>query len=252
MDHLVTTPAEICQLINLRNVSTVAAVADIFNSPAVRDLVIDVAFTPSDFLRYRLTWKEKIKNSAPDSLTSNALITRHEVHRRGLSLWVMSGQVQPAADGLIVSGSVQQAIKDRGRINCEEEIGKMANAWLEFNYLLLHKPGGVRTWRRPADADQRAILFAGKSAPKKIYVRLRKLPPMTDRAAWYDLLPATSSTPLTSSRDFIRHCDAWGVHGHYRHYKSGRVAYIAPYVKGVNRENYRGREFELLSEIKEK
>ena len=62
MDHLVTTPAEICQLINLRNVSTVAAVADIFNSPAVRDLVIDVAFTPSDFLRYRLTWKEKIKN----------------------------------------------------------------------------------------------------------------------------------------------------------------------------------------------
>lgn len=247
MDHLVTTAAEICQLINLRNVSTVDAVENIFNTPAVCDLVIDVAFTPSDFLRYRLTWKEKIKNSAPDSLTSNALITRHEVHRRGLSLWVMSGQVQPAADGLIVSGSVQQAIKDRGRINCEEEIGRLANAWLEFNYLLLHKPGGVRTWRRPADADQRAILFAGKSAPKKIYVRMRKLPPITATEKWAELRPASSGSP---SGEFIRRCDAWGVHGHYRHYKSGRVSYIAPYVKGANRESYRGREFELLSEVK--
>lgn len=246
MDHLVTTAAEICQLINLENVATVAEVETIFNAPAVRDLVIDVLLYPSEFLRYRLTWKEKVKNSAPDSLTSNALITCHEVHRRGFSFWAMSGQVQPAADGLIVSGNVRQSIKDHCRINCEKEIGKMATAWLEFNYLLLHKPKGVRTWRRPADADQRAILVAGKSAPKKIYVRMRKLPPLTDRATWDDLLPASSPTPLTSSRDFVRHCDAWGVHGHYRHYKSGRVAYIAPYVKGPDRSQYCGREYELL------
>ena len=243
MDHLVTTAAEICQLINLGNVVTMDAAEDIFNSPAVCDLVVDVLLYPSEFLRYRLTWKEKIKNSAPDSLTANALITRHEVHRRGFSFLAMSGQVQPAADGLIVSGNVRQSIKDHCRINCEEEIGKMAIAWLEFNYLLLHKPRGVRTWRRPADADQRAILFAGKSAPKKIYVRMRKLPPLTDTEKWAELRPASSGS---SSGEFIRHCDAWGVHGHYRHYKSGSVVYIAPYVKGPDRSQYRGREYELL------
>ena len=243
MDHLVTTAAEICQLINLENVATVAEVETIFNAPAVRDLVIDVLLYPSEFLRYRLTWKEKVKNSAPDSLTSNALITCHEVHRRGFSFWAMSGQVQPAADGLIVSGNVRQSIKDHCRINCEKEIGKMATAWLEFNYLLLHKPKGVRTWQRPADADQRAILVAGKSAPKKIYVRMRKLPPITDTEKWAELRPASSGPP---SGEFIRHCPAWGVRGHYRHYKDGRCVYVRPCVKGPDRSQYCGREYELL------
>ncbi len=35
-----------------------------------------------------------------------------------------------------------------------------------------------------------------------------------------------------SKREFIRHCEAWMVRGHYRHYKSGKVVYINPYKKG--------------------
>jgi len=36
-------------------------------------------------------------------------------------------------------------------------------------------------------------------------------------------------------RTFNRHCEAWGVRGHYRHYKSGKVVYIQPYTKGSGR-----------------
>lgn len=32
-------------------------------------------------------------------------------------------------------------------------------------------------------------------------------------------------------------CDSWNVKGHYRHYKSGKVVFIAEYKKGKNREN---------------
>ncbi len=33
-------------------------------------------------------------------------------------------------------------------------------------------------------------------------------------------------------KQFTRRCEAWSVRGHYRHYKSGKVVYIKPYVKG--------------------
>ena len=42
------------------------------------------------------------------------------------------------------------------------------------------------------------------------------------------------------------HCLAWGVRGHYRHYKDGRVIYIAPFVKGKERDKYKGKEYALL------
>jgi hypothetical protein len=31
-------------------------------------------------------------------------------------------------------------------------------------------------------------------------------------------------------------CDCWGVRGHYRHYKSGKVVFIKEYKKGKNRD----------------
>ena len=36
-------------------------------------------------------------------------------------------------------------------------------------------------------------------------------------------------------REIIRRCEAWSVRGHYRHYKNGKVVFIAPYIKGKGR-----------------
>lgn len=33
-------------------------------------------------------------------------------------------------------------------------------------------------------------------------------------------------------RQYRRYCEAWEVRGHYRHYKSGKVSYVKPHVKG--------------------
>jgi len=43
------------------------------------------------------------------------------------------------------------------------------------------------------------------------------------------------------------HCPAWGVRGHYRHYKTGKVSYVKPYVKGKNKAAYAGREWSACS-----
>lgn len=43
----------------------------------------------------------------------------------------------------------------------------------------------------------------------------------------------------------VRHCEAWEVVGHYRHYKNGRVVYIAPYCKGKNKNAVRGKTYKV-------
>lgn len=42
------------------------------------------------------------------------------------------------------------------------------------------------------------------------------------------------------------HCLAWGVRGHYRHYRNGKVIFINSYVKGKEREKYVGKDYFLL------
>ena len=46
-------------------------------------------------------------------------------------------------------------------------------------------------------------------------------------------------------------CLAWGVRGHFRHYTSGKVVFVAPYVKGKERAKYQGKDYALLPNTKE-
>ena len=41
-------------------------------------------------------------------------------------------------------------------------------------------------------------------------------------------------------------CAAWGVRGHFRHYKSGKTVFIQPYVKGKKRDEYQGKVYDLF------
>lgn len=42
-------------------------------------------------------------------------------------------------------------------------------------------------------------------------------------------------------------CPAWGVRGHFRHYKSGKVVFVESFVKGKERDKYQGKEYALIS-----
>ena len=53
------------------------------------------------------------------------------------------------------------------------------------------------------------------------------------------------NAPTVGKGERIRHCEAWEVVGHYRHYKNGRVVYIAPYYKGKNKNAVKGKTYKL-------
>lgn len=41
-------------------------------------------------------------------------------------------------------------------------------------------------------------------------------------------------------------CPCWGVRGHFRHYKNGKVVFVEAYVKGKEKDNYKGKEYNLM------
>ena len=41
-------------------------------------------------------------------------------------------------------------------------------------------------------------------------------------------------------------CPCWGVRGHHRHYKSGKVIFVNAYRKGKNRGKYQGKEYKFF------
>jgi len=47
------------------------------------------------------------------------------------------------------------------------------------------------------------------------------------------------------TKKYKRHCEAWGVRGHYRHYKSGKIVYVRPHTKGSGRKKTTVYKFEL-------
>lgn len=54
---------------------------------------------------------------------------------------------------------------------------------------------------------------------------------------------------ITALREYHRHCLAWYVIGHWRHYKDGRVIFIKPFWKGELRElkrNFDDRQREII------
>lgn len=83
----------------------------------------------------------------------------------------------------------------------------------------------------------------GTKKPYSTVLRANKKKGLATRIVYLDHITVT---PGKNSRIKIhrggimnRHTDVWGVRGHERHYKSGRVIWIAPYEKGPERGNKR-------------
>lgn len=239
MDHLTTTLHQLCELLALENVGSPGEAVEVMAHPAVRDMVIDAAGEVG-VLRYRIRLKSAASEPSAEAVSPLALAVDLHLIRRGREVWLLAGEAQVCPDGLAVVANTQAAFAARvGDDAIRQKISDGVFAWMEFNFLLLHKPAAIRSWRQPATAEQKKLVRAdNRSGAKKIYVRMFRLPDRDE--AWEELRPARPQAERT------RHCDAWGVRGHWREYKSGRRVYIAPYAKGARRADYAGREYELI------
>lgn len=239
MDHLTTTLHQLCELLALENVGSPGEAVEVMAHPAVRDLVIDFAGAVGT-MRYRIRQKPSASEPSAEAVSPLTLAVDLHLTRRGKTLWLLAGEAQVCPNGISASGAAPSSLAARvGDREIGQKICDGACAWLEFNFLLLHTPAAIRSWRQPATAEQKKLVRAdNRGGAKKIYVRMFRLPDREE--AWEELRPARPQAERT------RHCAAWGVRGHWREYKSGRRVYIAPYAKGARRADYAGREYELI------
>lgn len=116
------------------------------------------------------------------------------------------------------------------------------NLYYKIQYLLLH--------------HEDCLSFSIKSEPSKHSAKMKKngkkkySPPKKVRT--YHLVGITPDVVEHIRRNTKnhRHCLAWAVRGHFRHCKSGKVVYVQPHVKGKEKQQYQGREYVLLPNIK--
>lgn len=133
-------------------------------------------------------------------------------------------------------------------LKAQNQLEEMANAmvWLyeSVQYLMLHHKELLQfsiTKEPSKHSGKKRDGKTKKSPPKK--TRLYRLVHMTDEQA--EGMKKTIRTEC-EKRKFERSCTAWGVRGHYRRYKSGKVVYIKPHVRGKEKEKYSGREYALF------
>ena len=97
--------------------------------------------------------------------------------------------------------------------------------YLAVNRLIRdHAPRAPKIARIRLPEQRGRRLCDGKGEPRN--VRVWHIAPGELKAA---------ALPAENGRGYDRHCPAWGVRGHWRHYRSGKVVFIRAHVKGPER-----------------
>jgi len=115
------------------------------------------------------------------------------------------------------------------------EYTQFLNIFLAINYFIKHIPTSYRENKTKVEQT----IEVGKGHNKK-YKRVVHL----ERTYTFEKLDKLSKSHIKH----IFKCLCWGVRGHVRHYKSGKVVFIQPFKKGKERNNmeaFSGKEYRL-------
>jgi hypothetical protein len=228
----------------------------LYKQPALNDFRVDYVHTNGGHTRFTYgrssdTTKEWFKNEVPiEKINMSTLITC-----AFQSVDADGNRNPPAymAFGFLVDDPINIAMftPKTPYWNQLEKQGIMQEqsecmVWLyeAIQYLLLHHKELLQfsiTTEPNKHSGKKKGGKAKKGPPKK--TRLYRFVHMSDEEAEEFKKMAHAEH---EKRKIERHCEAWGVRGHYRHYKSGKVAYIKPHVRGKEKEKYTGREYTLF------
>ena len=132
-------------------------------------------------------------------------------------------------DGSPLSDDVLESLRDSGDL--------WSQVFFAVNALLLR--GGITPVRYKRRGRVGAIRCGKEMTKLPGRVEIIQLPP--------EKLGPAAVTARKSLEKLIRErrCPVWPVRGHWRHYRSGKTVYIAPYTKGPERDTREcpGREY---------
>ena len=125
---------------------------------------------------------------------------------------------------VIVNGQPQFRITCRDEFtHLRDQLLQTTDIFLAIVHFILH----FRTVKEVVDERQVQVPKV-KVRDKKGKKSIRYIPSYVYEIkdlSIFDRLPA-------GKKEFQRHTDAWLVRGHYRRYKSGKIGWVKPYVKG--------------------
>lgn len=115
--------------------------------------------------------------------------------------------------------------------------------FFELNYYVReHLP---TVFRKEIKKRELAIFYKGKSKDKNKRRAIQLCNVYTLNEDFEDFSGGAEKRHIEFS------CPSWGVRGHYRHLKNGKVVFVRPFIKGKERKNpdkynnYRGKEYKI-------
>ena len=217
----------------------------IINRPAVKDIMFEVSAGKQGA---EIIFCETI---TPETIPEKAMQGRTAISENGVRLSIYNAigrtvkiifqsHIWVGIDGEI-EGAFNTTPERMARINKKEVYDHeddLIEMYFAVQYLMLHEPelfSGRRAFQKGMKAAKGELPLVGP------YTRPGKVVMYQMRSLNGD----DADRIIRKHRMTAWHCPAWGVRGHYRHYKTGKVSYVKPYVKGKNRAAYAGREYAL-------
>ena len=239
-DWIVPTQAKLKELLNAVQAMTFPIVDCILQKPAIRSLNFDMCYPSGSRNICSLQIVDRPidgDNISFDEGTNSAVYLRLFTIEGRTATFEFGAYLWMANNLLHYSVSRHEDDEEDSYKSAESLTLQYFSAFLVIQFMMLHGADKIsfrkeyRKALKPARASQ---LVAPYTQPGK--VRILDISVTEDEVR---------ECIRRASAVHTWHCPAWGVRGHYRHCKNGRVSYVKPYVKGKNKAAYAGREYTL-------
>ena len=230
-DWMSLTVAEANELLIAARALNSGIVRGIIRQPAIRKLNLELCFPDGD---REICAIEILPNEENDPVTR--VMLRYFTAKGNTAIFEFASMLSLDGEEFTLKGGFAPG-RRQDQDGAEKYTFRNLFVFCLIQYVMLHGAEKVsfhkeyRKALKPARASQ---LVAPYTQPGKVRV--------------LDI-----SATAEEVREYVRresavhtwHCPAWGVRGHYRHYKTGKVSYVKPYVKGKNKNACQGREYAL-------
>ena len=249
-DWIRTDIEQMQMILNLLKEVPINTCPDLYRHPAVNGLIFEFPAEKSGWSEVSYVSfvdnDEVPKDLLRDALEGGSTVIGNKMARIccfgrfGNTLFPNFEAYKWVTESGVIGGGVKAFERGRrfSREFIEEHEDHLFLAFLAVQYLMFRHSDWMssrKEYRKALKPERSRELTAPYTSPGKVKIyQIRRL----DKEAY--------ETVRKEAASYARHCPAWGVRGHYRHYASGAVVYIKPHIKGQNKAAYVGREYVLF------
>jgi len=215
------------------------------------EYVMDKYYTGFYSETYEFRWKDDRKESATLDVKVNldvdSIANRTPIEFTVL-IFVGDDGIVRFGNHPIYSQSCSKENVDFLETRYSDDLVKDKETWQSFpaRFLNVNRFLEAMTPELVCDTKVRAT----REAPKTPHRKKKSKKPNKVKVYRVYSLKKDWRTIVKEHRKNLITCTAWGVRGHYRRYSDGRKIWVNAYIKGKNRDEYKGKEYQLINRLK--